>query len=159
MNVVADTSVLQYLFQLEVLSVLPGLFGEVAVPAAVVGELATGRQRGWAVPDPDAYAWMRVRDVDPNSRPAVAARLGEGEQDALALALELPDALLLLDDDGARQCACALGIQCAGTLGVLLRAKEAGMLAAIMPFVDRLQTLGFRLHPTLRARVLVLAGE
>ncbi|NLC59342.1 MAG: DUF3368 domain-containing protein, partial [Armatimonadetes bacterium] len=102
---------------------------------------------------------MHVSEVDAGARPRAAAKLGEGEQDCLALALQMADALLLVDDEGARQCARTLGIAFTGTLGVLLRATEQSLLPSVSPLLDRLQSLGFRVRPTVRAHVLRLAGE
>lgn len=77
----------------------------------------------------------------------------------LALAVERPGAIVLLDDWLARRMANYLGVSVTGTLGVLLRAKAAGHLAAVRPVIDRLQALGFRLDPTTRVAVLELADE
>jgi predicted nucleic acid-binding protein len=52
-----------------------------------------------------------------------------------------------------------LGIRHRGTLGVLLDAKRAGLVAAVQPILDRLQSLDFRLDARTRRDVLELAGE
>ena len=75
------------------------------------------------------------------------------------LGLESPDALLILDDRRARRHALALGLKISGTLGVILLAKERGILEAVKPALDRLETLGFRLGPETRQSVLQIAGE
>jgi predicted nucleic acid-binding protein len=46
-----------------------------------------------------------------------------------------------------------------GTLGVVLKAKETGLLPALAPVLDRLQKLRFRMDPETRQAVLRLAGE
>ena len=60
-EVISNTSPLQYLFQAELLDLLPALYGTIVVPGGVVDELAAGRVRGVALPDPAALPWMRVR--------------------------------------------------------------------------------------------------
>jgi predicted nucleic acid-binding protein len=78
--------------------------------------------------------WLIVRA--PTSLAAVQAlpfNLQPGESEALALAVELADALLLVDDAQGRRAGRALGINYTGTLGVLLRAKAEGKLAALRP--------------------------
>ena len=45
-----------------------------------------------------------------------------------------------------------------GTLGVLLRAKQAGLVPAVAPLLDRLAALRFRLGRPTREEVLRLAG-
>jgi predicted nucleic acid-binding protein len=79
--------------------------------------------------------------------------------EVLALALEHPHAVAIIDDGVARHIAHALGISFTGTLGVLLDAKKAGLLEAVTPVIDRLEALRFRLDPTTRSMVLKLAGE
>jgi uncharacterized protein len=52
-----------------------------------------------------------------------------------------------------------LNLTLTGTLGVVLKAKETGLLPAVAPVLDRLQTLRFRMDPETRQAVLRLAGE
>jgi predicted nucleic acid-binding protein len=85
--------------------------------------------------------------------------MGPGETQVLMLALESRDAIVVLDDALARQTAENLGIRLTGTLGLLLDAKRAGIIAVVAPLLDRLQSLRFRLAPHTRAAVLKLAGE
>ncbi len=87
--------------------------------------------------------------------------LGRGETDALRLALESPSGglTLILDDWRARETAGKLGLKFTGTLGVLLEAKRAGLLAEVKPHLDRLDALGFRVAVETRLAVLRLAGE
>jgi len=66
---------------------------------------------------------------------------------------------VILDDALARQYARMLNLKLTGTLGVLLKAKEAGLLPALAPVLERLQHLRFRIDPQTRQAVLRLAGE
>lgn len=75
------------------------------------------------------------------------------------LALESREAVAVLDDALARRVAEALGLRFTGTLGLLLDAKQLGLVPAVTPFLDRLQALGFRLAPQTRSAVLKMAGE
>jgi len=52
-----------------------------------------------------------------------------------------------------------LKLKLTGTLGVLLKAKETGLLPALAPVLERLQDLRFRMDPETRQAVLRLAGE
>ena len=66
---------------------------------------------------------------------------------------------MILDDALARQYARMLNLKLTGTLGVLLKAKEAGLLPVLAPVLERLQHLRFRIDPQTRQAVLRLAGE
>src|SRR5688572_30523257 len=106
-TVIADTSPLQYLFQVGLVDLLQDLFETVHVPEAVRDELQVGRSLGFHVPDPADYSWMSVRST--TRAPALERfDLGPGEHAALSLALELGEGLVLLDDAAARVAANVL---------------------------------------------------
>jgi hypothetical protein len=156
--VIADTSPLQYLFQLGRLDVLRALYGNVLVPEAVRAELLVGRSLGLAVPDPADLPWITLRSTatHPNVAPL---DLGAGETAALSLALDVVDAIVVLDDAAARTAAATLHIPTTGTLGVLLLAKERGLVTSLASVITQLEQLGFRIAPAVIARVLALADE
>ncbi|HSK78445.1 MAG TPA: DUF3368 domain-containing protein [Thermoanaerobaculia bacterium] len=156
---IADTSPLQYLFQLDLLDLLPSLYGQVLVPEAVVRELATGRSRGVALPDLSSLSWITIRKITSSRVLLMAPDLGAGEREVLALAVEISDPLVVLDDALARRFARRFELPLTGTLGLLLKAKQIGRIGQINPSLDRLDSLGFRLDDKTRASVLEIAGE
>lgn len=158
-EVIVNTSPLQYLFQLGLLDVLPQLYGEVLAPEGVVRELRSGIDRGVSLPDLDSLEWLRIRQVRSAAVLPLAAGLGSGEREVLALALESGDALVILDDSLARRFAQRLRLTSTGTLGLLLRAKQVGRIEFIKPHIAHLELLGFRLDASTRSSVLSLAGE
>ncbi len=157
--VICNTSPIQYLYQTDMLELLPELAGQVYVPEAVVAELEEGRRRNVLLPVLEDLSWLIVRPVRDRTLLPLVTHLGDGEKEVLALGLETQDALLLLDDRDARRYAQTLELEISGTLGLLLRAKERGILDAIRPVLDRLQALRFRLNPRTRQMVLKRAGE
>jgi uncharacterized protein len=85
--------------------------------------------------------------------------LGPGETEVLMLAMEQPDSIAVVDDKLARRVAGTLKIRFTGTLGILLDAKRAGLIDEIVPLLDRLQELRFRVSPAARTLILRAAGE
>jgi len=158
-EVICNTSLLQYLHQLDLLPVLQVLAGKVIVPPAVVDELEVGISKGLDLPRLTSFDWVEVRAPVSLAAVPLVSDLGPGETQVLALALESREPLALLDDALARRVAASLGIAVEGTLGLLLDAKRAELLVSVGPFLDRLQVLGFRLDPGTRDAVLRLAGE
>jgi predicted nucleic acid-binding protein len=77
----------------------------------------------------------------------------------LALALEAPGSLVLLDDRLARAVARMRNIRMTGTAGVLLKAKQEGHITAVAPLLERLLQLDFRLSNAVKASILKLARE
>jgi predicted nucleic acid-binding protein len=158
-EVISNTSPLLYLYRVQAIDLLPTMFGGAWTPTAVVQELRAGREKGYDVPDPSAYPWLRV--MDPQAVPSewLAADLGPGELAALSLALENRERIILLDDALARRIAQNAGLTVWGTLRVLLEAKSLGLVENLTPFVDRLEQTGMRISSSIRMRVLALAGE
>ncbi|MCL5959886.1 MAG: DUF3368 domain-containing protein [Chloroflexi bacterium] len=156
---ISNTSPLLYLHRIGAIDWLPRLFSEVWMPTAVLSELREGQQRGYDVPSPSNYPWLQV--VDPRATPSewLSLDLGVGELAAMALALENPTCVVLLDDMLARRTAQAAGLRVWGTLKVLLEAKAQGLTDRIGPLVNRLSNSGMWLSGEVRQRILMLAGE
>lgn len=158
-NAISNTSPLLYLYRIHAIDWLPHLFDEFWIPMAVVNELAEGQRRGYNVPTPSTYAWLRV--VEPQATPSewLSLDLGTGELSAMALALENPTRIVLLDDQLARRTAQVAGLTVWGTLKVLLAAKAQGLTPTIEPYLTALGNAGMWLSKDIRRRILVLAGE
>jgi predicted nucleic acid-binding protein len=156
---ISNTSPLLYLYRIGVVNWLPELFPSVWVPSAVVLELREGQRKGHNVPTPSNYAWLKV--VDPKHTPSewLSLDLGKGELGAMALALENPDRIVLLDDALARRTAQAAGLTVRGTLGILLDAKARGLTELVEPWLDKLEDAGLWFSNEVRKRILRLAGE
>jgi predicted nucleic acid-binding protein len=86
-------------------------------------------------------------------------RLGAGEREALALAIELRADWIILDDLPARRAAETNGLKVIGTLGTLLAGKRAGLLKSIRQELDALLRTSFFLTPQLYDEVRRAAGE
>lgn len=159
-EVICNTSPLQYLHQLGLLHILPALNDSIIVPLAVVTELSQGRQLGYDLPDIETISWITIHTLTNSSLlPHITDDLGSGETEVLALALEISDTVVVLDDALGRLAAKKLSIHFTGTLGLLLDAKKISLLDTIAPRLDQLQALGFRLSPQTHRLILNLANE
>jgi len=105
--------------------------------------------------------WIQIRPVTDDTLVAsLHLELDEGEAQAIALAIQLPAELLLLDERRGRAIAARLNLKIVGLLGALIEAKHRGFLAAIKPVLDDLITVaGFWISHELYDRVLQVAGE
>jgi predicted nucleic acid-binding protein len=154
--VVSDAGPLICLGRLDLLRLLPALFAEVQVPDPVLHE-CTSR---WQSPDAArigaalALGWL----TPCGSQQVIGGTLGRGERAAIARALDI-GAGLLTDDHGARVHAESLQIAVVGTLGVLTRSKQAGLVPSVAPLIDRLRNSGQRFGQAVVAQVLMAAGE
>jgi predicted nucleic acid-binding protein len=148
-----------YLHRIGVLQWLPQIFEDILIPQAVRNELDEGRRKGYDAPDSEAYQWLKI--VNPHAMPSewLALDLGPGELAAMALALENPSHIVLLDDALARRTAQAAGLTTWGTLRILLEAKARGLTDQVAPYINHLGNSGMWLSEDIRKRILVLANE
>ena len=156
---VCNTSPLQYLHQLDQIDLLPRFYTEVIIPPAVERELTVGRSIGVSLPDIAGLCWIHMC-APTQARPFVlATTLGDGEREAMALAVETPDSLLIMDDGRARRVGRLLGLTMTGTVGILARTKCEGLISKLGPMLEQLEDLGFRLSVEAKATALRLVGE
>ncbi|MEM9997217.1 MAG: DUF3368 domain-containing protein [Bacteroidota bacterium] len=152
MTVVSNTTPLHYLVVIDAVTVLPALFGTVAIPETVRDELAHPHApeavRSWIDPAPD---WLQVAPA-PATQDADLLRLDPGERDAILLAQSEEASLLLIDERIGRATARAWGLRIAGTLGVIERAASQGLLDGVAA-VERLRRTNARLAPSLLDQV------
>jgi predicted nucleic acid-binding protein len=160
LEVICNTSLLQYLHQIGQLSILQALVGSIIVPPAVLIELDAGMEKGLDLPQPENLKRVRMQAPVSGQAASLITDLGPGESQVLMLALEMPGSIALLDDALARRVAIAMEYRLYnGNLGLLLDAKRMGHLNAVEPSLDKLQEPGFRLFQQTREAVLKLAGE
>jgi predicted nucleic acid-binding protein len=153
MIVVADTSPLNYLIRLGHPDVLREIYGRVLVPRAVLVEMqhpeAPPEVRAWASAPPAWLEAMQVRQLDAS----LAAELGDGEREAISLALEVHADVLLIDERAGRREAEARHIEVAGTLAVLLQASLRGYFD-LPEAMKQLRQYGFRASGPIEAMML-----
>jgi predicted nucleic acid-binding protein len=126
--VIADTGPINYLLLIGQIEILPSLFDKVILPSVVREELseAPAVVQSWIDAPP---VWVEVRHTThPRVTDAAMANLDAGEEDAIALAVELHADLLLMDDREGVIAARNKGLTVTGTLGVLGLAAQRGLL-------------------------------
>jgi len=126
--IVADTTPLNYLVVIEVVDILPRVYGRVLVPPAVKAELSDPKTpvmvSRWIAQSP---SWVYVV---PLRTPADSSllHLDAGEREAIALASGQQNSLLLMDKRDGTTAARSRGIAVIGTLAVLDQAAVRGWI-------------------------------
>jgi predicted nucleic acid-binding protein len=128
----------------------------VTIPEQVRDEYEAGRRSG--DPTIGSLAWLHIVPVSTFSS-RLPTTLGLGEIAAITLAMSQPTRAILLDELFARRVAIQLGLPVTGTLGVLLAAKQHGLVSRVRPLLDEMVRQGRRLSPVLYARLLAGASE
>ena len=146
-TVVSDSTCLIGLERVSKLDVLPALFDSVMIPPEIEREFG------------GKFAWLKVENLTNNLLvAALEMTIDAGEAEAIALASE-KNCLLISDDKQARTAAKRLGVVVIGTVGILIRAKQNGIITEIKPILDALDSNEFRISRALREEALKIAGE
>lgn len=156
--VVVDNTPLVALWRLQRLDLLEALFGEVLIPRAVYEEFVAidPQERQQAI---EERKWILVQSLEEPRRALAFAGLDRGEAQVLALSEERRARLVVADDKQARRYARRLGFPLTGTLGVLILAKQEGLIPSVTAAITRLQDHGLHLGAAVVARAKELAGE
>lgn len=162
MKAVTNSSVLIALSSIGQLELINQRFPDgVLLPQAVwkeVVETGLGRTGAEQVAK---TSWLTICPVT-NTALVLLLRmeLDEGESEAIALFLEQPTQAILLDEKTARKVAKRLSLPVLGTVGILIWAKQSGLISNLKEQLDALQSVGkFRLSYTVYQDALKKVGE
>ena len=161
MIVVANTTPLIGLASIQRFDLLNRLFGEVHIAKAVYDEIVeAGVAKKTAVQEVSTSLWLKTVIV--RDRLAVDVLLDEldlGEAETIILAREINANWVVMDEKKGRQKLVQLGLNKVGTVGILLKAKEIGLIQHIKPELEKLQQNGFSLSQLVIDTVLQRAEE
>lgn len=147
--IIADTSCFIVLSNIGELELLQRTYGFIITTIEVATEY------GQPLPD-----WVEIKAAaDKNLQQVLALQLDKGESSAVALAMELSDCTIILDDYKARKVAAKLGLEITGTIGVIIKAKLRGLIPAIQPYLDKINRTDFRLSAEVEQQALRQAHE
>jgi predicted nucleic acid-binding protein len=154
-----NTSPLIFLTKGGVLELLQIISQEIIVPAAVATEI-----QAYGEMDVTAIAlvqknWLVVVETPPVPTVIQSWDLGAGESAVLTWGYVHPGTEVILDDLAARRCAAALGIPVRGTLGLVLHAKQQGIIPTARPILEKLRLSGMYLSDRVMNQALALIGE
>jgi predicted nucleic acid-binding protein len=158
MVIVSDASPIIALAICGNLDLLDKLFDQVCIPRAVFNELTVpNKPKAREITE---WAGQRVVPVkDTATVSALSLNLDPGESEALSLYWEIAADFLLIDEKRGRTIAIRNGIKTVGTVGILLSARQNGLISAVKPSLDILIRNDFRISEILYRQILERAGE
>lgn len=130
----------------------------VIIPETVIEEVRSGAHKD-ATAD-QAVAWAKQYRHADIAVPVTVERwdLGKGESQVISYCLH-GMRWAVLDDQMARRCISAHALRMVGSLGVILRAKERGLIDKARPWVYKLKSEGMYVADELIERSLSAIGE
>jgi uncharacterized protein len=160
MIVVSNTSPISNLAAIGQLDLLQQLYGTIIIPPAVYQELINSGDTDPATLAVQNLDWIQTQPVsDQVLLETLQSSLDLGEAEAITLAVEINAERLIIDERRGRNEAVRLGLQVTGLLGIVLAAKQQGLIPLVQPILADLRENSFWIRDALYAEVLRLAGE
>ena len=152
--VIADAGPLIALAKADLLNLLQQLFGRVHLPPAVQHE-CTAKDNADArkITQAIASSVLVVEIIAAEDCPPLPRSLGEGEKQAIGLALRYEKPLLIMDDRLARKQARKYRIDFIGTARLLALAEEKGHLPSAEGAIETMRANGYRISLDLLTKI------
>ncbi|MBD5458763.1 MAG: DUF3368 domain-containing protein [Lachnospiraceae bacterium] len=140
------------------LDILQKMYREIHIPEAVYREV-TAVEDSACIQIKNAK-WIHIEQIkEHEEKKMYKAKLHEGEVEVMILAQEQKADLVIIDDNAAKKAAKYLGLTVTGTLGVLLKAKQRGIVGEVYPLLFEIKQNGFYIDSAVEAMVLKQAEE
>lgn len=147
--IISDTSCFIILTNIGELELLHKVYGQILTTPEIAAEF------GETLPE-----WVEIAEATDKYRQTILElQIDKGESSAIALALETPNSVVILDDYKARKIAERLGITLTGTIGVIIKAKLKGIIPSVKPLLEKIKQTDFRLSAEIEAQALKEANE
>lgn len=147
--IIADTSCFIILSKIDELELLQNIYVQIVTTSDIAIEF------GEVLPD-----WVIIKNVsNKNYQDILELQLDKGESSAIALAMEIENCTIILDDYKARKVAQKLNISITGTIGVIVKAKQLGIIKSVQPILEKIRNSNFRLSKELENQALSLSNE
>ena len=162
MRIVSNTGPIIGLAKIGMIGLLKDLAGEVLIPPFVHKELfgKTGSETPHIEKALGDFIKVVPASVLEPPQAVLLSELDEGEKQAVALAFALGQGvLLLIDDHAGRQAARKMGVAVTGLVGLLLLAKERGLIGGVSPLFEDLRQSGYWISDEIVGIAQRLAGE
>ena len=159
-RVVSDADVIIHLSKLEKLALLQTLYTEVAVPEYVKSEILNKEN---AEIQNAIKSFLKVVATDEITAKTIAQEHGIhiGEAHVKSLGEQLTASIFLSNERKVRKAAKEEGFAVAGTIGIILKAVNSGIIkkSEAIVLLEKMKSQDFRIHPDILERAIILLRE
>jgi len=157
-KVVSNTTPIISFLKLNRLDLLRQLYAQIFIIAAVYTEVEAGKAKGF-YKDLSKIDWIKIVEIQNKQAIKYFLDLDSGEAEAIVLATELSADLILLDEKLGRFHAKHADLKVTGTVGILLKAKNEGLIENLKPMLNELTEKDVWITEKLKKEILEKAGE
>lgn len=132
--VIADTGALISLAHVDKIELIESVFGKVYIPNAVWEEIIKYEYQEF---DKSSLLRLEKNIIHIKSKNHLSVIMDYGEAESVILYEEINADYLLIDDNRARNMAESLGVNCIGSIGLLIKSKQLGFIKEIRPIFHK----------------------
>jgi predicted nucleic acid-binding protein len=148
-KIMSDTTPLISLLKIGQLELLREVYQTIIIPEAVFAEIEKGKDKPYYT-DISQLGWMSIQEIKDKKVLSYFFDLDAGEAEVIVLATEIEADLVIIDETLGRRFARHAGLKVTGTIGILIKAKEIGLVEKISPLLDEMQKKGIWISNKLR---------
>lgn len=158
LKIVSNTTPIISLLKLGRLDILKELYAEINIPFAVYEEIEAGRNKEY-YKDLAQIDWINIIKIQDKQALKYFLDLDSGEAEAIILATEINANLTLIDEKLGRFHAKHAGLKVTGTIGILIKAKNKGLIKELKPLLFDLTKKNVWISEKLIKEILEQVGE
>lgn len=147
--ILPDTSCLIFLGKIDTIHLLQKLYHKTIITQEIADEYIDPLPKWIEIQNPKEKRYQKILEQ----------RIDKGEASLMVLALELQHCVVSIDDLRARKVAKDLDIRLTGTLGIILKAKKAGLITSTKEVIEKLKRVNFRISEKIEKELLRLSNE
>jgi predicted nucleic acid-binding protein len=162
MIVISDTTPILSLIKIDRLKILEELYKKIIIPKAVYDELIINIDYQDEIDIIKRCTFIQIENVEENLSVVLLQRelkLDRGESEAIVLAKNINADLIIIDERKARRIAKDVGLKVTGTLGILVEAKQQGLIKELKSLLDELMDNNIKISRKLYMEILNLVEE
>lgn len=147
--IISDTSCLIILSKIDELELLKEIGKKVYVTPIIHKEFGESLPDWIVISLPNNTHYQQLLEME----------LDKGEASAIALSLDMNNPILIIDELKGRKIADRLNLRYSGTFGLILKAKQIGLIKSVRLILDKIRSTNFRFSEKLFETIINQAGE
>ncbi|MBI4946555.1 MAG: DUF3368 domain-containing protein [Bacteroidetes bacterium] len=158
LKVVSNTTPLLTLLKISKLNLLKEIYGEIIIPDAVYEEIEHGKNMKYYT-DLKKLDWIKISSVKNKNDSRYFIDLDKGEAEVIILAEENNADIVIIDERIGREYANYYKLKVTGTIGILLKAKQKGLIKELRPLLAEMKEKGVWVSDNLIKTILEIVKE
>lgn len=158
LKIVSNTTLFISLLKIGQLELLRKIYKSIIVPEEVFAEVEKGKNKPYYT-DISRLNWINIQEIKDKKVLSYFFDLDAGEAEVIVIATEIEADLVIIDEMLGRRYAKNAGLKVTGTIGILIKAKEIGLVKKVTPLLDEMKEKGIWISNKLKKEILNLVNE